>query len=156
VIAILGDTHMPRGARRLPGACVEVLARAELILHTGDFTAASVLAELRAFAPVQAVHGNMDEESLCEMLPERLVVEAEGLSIGLVHDAGPVPGRAARLREWFPGCDVVAYGHTHMPEVVSDRGVWIVNPGSPTERRRAPGHTIAVVAGGVPELVTLD
>jgi putative phosphoesterase len=155
VIALLGDTHLPRGERRLPDGCVDVLARADAILHTGDFTEAWVLEELRAFAPVHAVHGNVDEWPLREALPERLVVELEGLRIGLVHDPGPVPGRGARLREWFPGCDVVAYGHTHWPEVVSERGIWIVNPGSPTERRRAPAHTMAVLAGGVPELVTL-
>jgi putative phosphoesterase len=146
---------MPRGARRLPDACVEVLARADVILHTGDFTAAAVLEELRAFAPVHAVRGNMDESPLSDTLPERLVVEAEGLRIGMVHDPGPAARRAARLRTWFPGCGVVAYGHTHLPEVVSDRGVWIVNPGSPTERRRAPAHTMAVIVGGAPELVTL-
>jgi len=155
VIALLGDTHMPRGARRLPDGCVEVLARADAILHTGDFTQASVLEELRAFAPVHAVHGNVDEWPLREALPERLVVEVEGVRVGLVHDPGPVAGRGARLRDWFPGCDVVAYGHTHWPEVVSEGGVWIVNPGSPTERRRAPAHTMAVLVDGVPELVTL-
>ena len=146
---------MPRGARRLPYACVEVLARADVILHTGDFTAAAVLEELRAFAPVHAVCGNMDEWPLRETLPGRLVVEAEGLRIGMVHDPGPAAGRPARLRTWFPGCGVVAYGHTHVPEVVSDGGLWIVNPGSPTERRRAPAHTMAVIQGGTPELVTL-
>jgi putative phosphoesterase len=155
VIALLGDTHLPRGTRRLPDGCVEVLARADAILHVGDFTAASVLEELRAFAPVHAVYGNVDELSLREALPARLVVEVEGVRVGLVHDSGPSVGRSARLREWFPGCDVVAYGHTHLPEIVSDAGVWIVNPGSPTERRRAPAHTMAVIQGGVPELVTL-
>ena len=155
MIALLGDTHMPRGARRLPAGCVEVLARADAILHTGDFTEAPVLEELRAFAPVHAVHGNVDEWPLREALPERLVVELEGLRIGLVHDPGPVPDRGARLRGWFPGCDVVAYGHSHMPEVSRAAGVWIVNPGSPTERRRAPGHTMVVIRDGEPELVAL-
>lgn len=146
---------MPRGARRLPDACVEVLARADLILHTGDFTAASVLDELRALAPVHAVHGNVDEPPLQEVLSTRLVVQAEGLEIGLVHDPGPAVGRAVRLRGWFPTCDVIAYGHTHLPQCVRDGKGWIVNPGSPTERRRAPAHTMAVVVGGVPELVVL-
>jgi predicted phosphodiesterase len=72
-----------------------------------------------------------------------------------VHDAGPAAGRHERLRAAFPGCGLVAYGHTHLPEVTLDAGVWIVNPGSPTERRRAPGHTIAVVREGRPELVSV-
>ena len=146
---------MPRGSRRLPDACLAILERADVILHTGDFTAPSVLAGLRGLAPVHAVHGNVDEWPLREALPERLVVEAEGLRIGLVHDPGPAVGRSARLRGWFPGCGLVAYGHTHVPEVVAGRGVWIVNPGSPTERRRAPTHTMAVITGGVPDLVDL-
>ena len=133
-----------------------MLEIADLIVHTGDFTASSVLEELRAFAPVAAAHGNVDERGLREALPERARVEHGGLGIGIVHDPGPAAGRHARLRRWFPDADVVAYGHTHAPEVLAYDGAWIVNPGSPTERRRAPGHTMAVVRDGVPELVALS
>jgi hypothetical protein len=87
------------------------------------------------------------------VLPARLVVESEGLRIGVVHSGGPRAGREARLRRRFPECDLVAYGHSHQPEVVSHEGCWIVNPGSPTERRHAPTHTMAVVENGVPRLV---
>jgi uncharacterized protein len=156
VIALLGDTHMPRGGRTLPDGCLRVLDAADLVLHVGDFTDDSVLALLEAYAPVHAVRGNMDGWPLRERLPERVTVEAEGLRIGLVHDAGPAARRHARLRGWFPGCGLVAYGHTHLPEVAFADGVWIVNPGSPTERRRASGHTMAVVREGRPELVSLD
>jgi uncharacterized protein len=133
-----------------------VLREAELILHTGDFTAPSVLAELEALAPVAAVHGNVDEWPLREALPERRVVEAGDLRIGLVHDPGPRTGRYERLRDWFPACDVIAYGHTHAPELVPASGAWIMNPGSPTERRRALGHTMGVIRGGEPMLISLD
>jgi predicted phosphodiesterase len=98
----------------------------------------------------------MDEPALRAALPERRVVEAEGLRIGLVHDAGPAGGRHERLLAWFPGCDLVAYGHTHVQEVTRAGAAWILNPGSPTERRRSAGHSLAVVADGVPELVHLD
>ncbi len=155
MIALLGDTHMPRGERRLPEECERLLGEAEAILHVGDFTEASVLAVLEAYAPVYAVHGNMDEWPLRESLPERRVVEVGGLRIGLVHDPGPAEGRHARLRSWFPRCALVAYGHTHLPEATLDSGVWIVNPGSPTERRRAPRHTMAVIENGTPRLVDL-
>ncbi len=114
-----------------------------------------MLEDLRALAPVAAVHGNMDEPALRETLPERLVVESEGHRIGLVHDPGPANGRHERLRSWFPGCDVVVYGHTHRPEVERSGDTWIVNPGSPTERRRAPRHTMVALAGSEPELVEL-
>jgi uncharacterized protein len=153
VIALVGDTHLPRGARRLPDACVEILRAADLIAHTGDFTSLAVLEELERYGPVRAVHGNMDEPAVRVRLPARVVVEAEGLRIGVVHSGGPRAGREARLRGWFPDCDLVAYGHSHQPEVVSYDGCWIVNPGSPTERRRAPAHTMAVVENGVPRLV---
>jgi uncharacterized protein len=135
---------------------LELLARAELILHVGDFVAASVLEELRELAPVEAVHGNMDEPALRELLPERRLVAAEGLRIGLVHEGGPAAGRAERLAAAFPECDVVAYGHSHIPEVTRTGERWIVNPGSPTERRRGPFHSLVVLAGGEPQLVRLD
>jgi predicted phosphodiesterase len=97
----------------------------------------------------------MDDAALRGLLPARLVLEHDGVRVGVVHSGGPRPGREARLRAWFPACDVIAYGHSHMPEVVSYEGHWIVNPGSPTERRRAPLHTVAVVENGVPRLVEL-
>jgi uncharacterized protein len=135
---------------------VQLLQRASVIVHTGDLTAAAVLDELSAFGLVEAVRGNMDGPELRGLLPERRTVEAEGLRVGLVHDAGPAAGRHERLAGWFPDCDLVAYGHTHLPEVARHGTVWIVNPGSPTERRRAPGHTMVVVLDGEPRLVDLD
>ena len=122
----------------------------------GDFTSASALEEMRRFGSVEAVHGNMDEPALRAGLPAWLVVEAENLRIGLVHDGGPAAGRPGRLAAAFPGCELVAYGHSHMPEVTRAGTTWIVNPGSPTNRRRAPRHSLAVVRQGQPELVYLD
>jgi putative phosphoesterase len=121
--------------------------------------AASVLRELAELAPVEAVCGNMDEPTLRATLPERRVVEVEGVRVGLVHIGGAKSGREERLVSWFPGCDAVVYGHTHLPQVERHRGVWILNPGSPTERRRAPERSLLVleVAGTrlEPRLVAL-
>jgi putative phosphoesterase len=103
-----------------------------------------VLRELAELAPVEAVVGNMDEPALRAVLPERRVVEVEAARIGLVHIPGARAGREERLVSWFPGCDAVVYGHTHLPQVEQHRGVWILNPGSPTERRRAPRHSMLV------------
>jgi putative phosphoesterase len=144
----------------LPARCVEICRAADLILHGGDFISAVSLEELRRLGPpVEAVYGNMDEPALKAALPKEHVVEVGRVRIGMAHVGGPAAGRAARLRETFPDCDAVVYGHTHVPEVTRDAGVWIVNPGSPTERRRAPGHAMLVleVAGGeiVPETVWL-
>ena len=112
-----------------------------------------MLADLERFGPVTAVQGNMDDGELRAALPVRTTAEVEGLRIGLVHDGGPAAGRHERLREIFPDCDLVAYGHSHMPEVSQASGAWIVNPGSPTERRRAPEHTMMVIRDGEPVLV---
>jgi uncharacterized protein len=122
--------------------CLELIGRADLVLHAGDFTSARAYDELSSLAPLQAVHGNMDEPALHASLPERLVVDAGAVRIGMVHDAGPQEGRAARLVAAFPGCAAVVYGHTHLPEVSRHDDVWILNPGSPTERRRAPHRSL--------------
>lgn len=133
---------------------------ADLILHAGDFVAASVLDELRRLGPVAAVYGNMDDPSLRELLPKERVVEVEDIRLGIVHVPGPAAGREGRLVARFPGCTGVIYGHTHVPQVERHGDVWILNPGSPTERRRAPVHSMLVLevtAGEIrPELVTLS
>ena len=142
-LAVISDTHMPRGARRLPDVCVERLRAADLVLHGGDVTGAPFWSELRALGPpVVGVRGNMDDPELAAVLPATRVVEAEGARIGVVHIPGPAAGREARLAARFPGCAAVVYGHTHMPQVDLVDGVWILNPGSPTERRRAPSRTM--------------
>jgi putative phosphoesterase len=122
--------------------CVRRCEAADLILHAGDVVAASVLAELRELAPVEAVYGNMDEPALRETLPVRRVVEVDGARIGMVHIGGPRAGREARLAGWFPDCDAVVYGHTHVAQAEQSHGVWILNPGSPTERRKAPERSM--------------
>jgi putative phosphoesterase len=159
-IAAISDTHLPRGARRLPEACLERLRGADLILHGGDFSALSVLEELRRLGPpVQAVYGNADDPALRELLPKELVVEAGGARIGVAHIPGPALGREERLVRRFPGCHAVLFGHTHLPLVELHGEVWLLNPGSPTERRRGPYHSMLLleVAGGAirPELVRL-
>jgi uncharacterized protein len=159
VIAIISDTHMPRGRRRLPDACVARLREAELIIHAGDLMRLEVLVELRALGEVVAVHGNVDEPQLATMLPERRTVEVDGVRIGVVHDAGAGPGRLERQRRWFPNADAVVFGHSHIPlhERAAD-GFQIFNPGSPTERRRAPAHTmgVATIANGAVSFELID
>lgn len=162
VIALISDTHLPRrGSGTLPDACVERIVAADLLVHAGDVSTVDVLHELeRLGPPLRAVHGNVDCAELRSSLPEALVVEADGTRIGVVHDAGPRRGRLARLRRRFPRADAVVFGHSHLPLHERDGSFQIFNPGSPTERRRAPRHTmgIATVASGVArfEHVALD
>ena len=161
-VAIIADTHMPRGGRRLPRTCIERLRAADVVLHGGDLVALEVLEMLAALAPcVIAVAGNVDESPVRARLPERTVVELQGARIGLVHNAGPARGRLERLRKWFPAADAVVFGHSHMPAHERDPGGFqIFNPGSPTERRRAPARTMGmarVEKGEVTfELITLE
>ena len=160
-IAVISDTHLPRGDRRLPDACVEQLRAADLILHAGDLMRLAVLRELESYGRVVAVHGNVDDGPVRAALPALTSIDVQALRIGLVHDAGPAKGRLARLRRRFPGADAVVFGHSHVPlhEWLSD-GFQIFNPGSPTERRTAPCHTmgIATVSGGrlTFELIVVD
>jgi putative phosphoesterase len=136
---------MPRGDRALPAACVEHLRAADAILHAGDFLTVAVLGELEALGPpVHGVYGNVDEQALRRLLPETRVVKAAGARIGMVHDSGPAKGRLARLRARFPDADAVVFGHSHIPAHEEKDGFQIFNPGSPTERRSAPHHTMGV------------
>jgi len=148
VIAVIADTHLPRGGRRLPDACVERIGAADLLLHAGDFSTLEVLRELEAIGPpLLAVHGNVDSADLLRLLPAERVVEAEGARIAMVHDAGARAGRLERMRRRFDGrADIVVFGHSHQPlhEQAPD-GFQIFNPGSPTERRRAPAHTMGLI-----------
>ena len=158
-IAVVSDTHMPRGTRALAQECVDRLAAADLILHAGDVTEREVLDMLGELGPLHAVYGNMDSPDLRATLPKERVVEAGGARIGMVHIPGPKAGHEARLVARFPGCDAVVYGHTHIPEVTREGDVWILNPGSPTERRKAPQRTMLelTIDGGAitPELIEL-
>jgi putative phosphoesterase len=145
-VAVISDTHLPRGARAMPETCLERLQQADLVLHGGDFVTLAFLEELRALGPpVEAVAGNMDEPALKELLLRERVVEVEDARIGMVHVAGPRLGREARLAARFPDCHAVVYGHTHVPQVERFQHLWILNPGSPTERRSAPFHSMLVL-----------
>ena len=148
LIAVISDTHLPRGARRLPEACVERIAAADLLLHAGDFSTLDVLRELEAIGPpLVAVHGNVDSAELRRLLPVERIVEAGGARIGMLHDAGPRTGRLERMRRRFgEQADVLVFGHSHLPlhEEAHD-GFQIFNPGSPTERRRAPTRTMGLI-----------
>src|SRR5829696_7633677 len=145
-LAIISDTHMPRGDRALPAACVERLRAADAILHAGDLIALQVLELLASFGrPVHAIHGNVDGPEVRARLPGALVVEAGGARIGMVHDAGPATGRIRRMRARFPDADAVVFGHSHLPLHEEEDGFQIFNPGSPTERRRAPRPSMGLL-----------
>ena len=132
--------------RALPDVCIRLLRTADAILHAGDFVSVAFFEELQRLGPpLEAVAGNMDEPDLKAVLPQQRVVKVGSLRIGMVHNAGPRAGREARLAARFEDCDAVVYGHTHVPEAARHGSAWILNPGSPTERRRARGHSMLVL-----------
>jgi putative phosphoesterase len=143
---VISDTHLPRGARQLPGACVERIRAAGLLLHAGDFMTAAAYHEIEALGtPLAAVHGNVDDSELARLLPEERIVEAAGARIAMLHDAGPRAGRLERMRRRFgERADALVFGHSHLPLHEEAEGFQIFNPGSPTERRRAPAHTMGL------------
>ena len=144
-VALIADTHMPRGKRRLPDECVRLIQEADLLLHAGDITAQAAFEEIRAIGPrLVAVHGNQDEPALRRVLPETTTVEVDGIVIAMTHDAGRRVGRLDRMRRAFPDAAAVVFGHSHLPLHEESDGFQIFNPGSPTDRRRAPTHTMGL------------
>ncbi|HEX4668519.1 MAG TPA: metallophosphoesterase family protein [Solirubrobacterales bacterium] len=152
-VAVIADTHMPKGGRRLPPSCVEALLNAKATIHAGDFSDVSVLAAIESLCPtVHAVHGNVDSPTLRRRLPEVLRVRFGEKTVAVVHDAGPARGRLRRLRARFPDADAVVFAHSHLPFHERDGDFQIFNPGSPTERRRAPRRSMGLLRCAAGEL----
>ena len=145
-VVVLSDTHAPRRWKACPPAVAARLRTAELILHAGDVCTAGVLNELAEYAPVHVVCGNNDGPDVVAWgAPETLEVDLAGLRVAMIHDSGQAQGRNARLRRRFPSADLIVFGHSHIPWNEVDSGVRILNPGSPTDRRRQPRGTIALL-----------
>jgi putative phosphoesterase len=143
---VLADTHLRTGARRqLPEAAYRQLADADVVLHAGDVVDRGLLATLESIAPTYAVLGNNDG-ALAGLLPVTRHLQLEGVDVAMIHDGGAREGRARRVHRRFPTAQVVVFGHSHIP--VDESGIdgqLLFNPGSPTERRRSPHHTVGVL-----------
>ena len=143
-VVVVSDTHAPRFWKSCPPAVASRLEGADLILHAGDVCTPEVLDELSAFAPVRLVLGNNDGPEVAAWgAPETLELELDGLRVGMIHDAGPKDGRLARMQRRFPTADLVVFGHSHIPLDAADDRLRILNPGSPTDKRRQPHRTLA-------------
>ena len=140
---VLADTHIPRRAKGLPEGLTPHLESADLVLHAGDLLVEDVLYELEAYAPVRAVKGNVDGWDV--RLPETLEFEVGGVPVAMIHDSGPKKGRRNRVRRRFPEARVVVFGHSHIPILEDEDGLMLLNPGSPTDKRRQPEHTFALL-----------
>jgi putative phosphoesterase len=148
-VIVTGDTHLgPRRRGSLPAALLAACAGADHILHTGDVTTAGLLDELAALAPLDGVAGNCDGWDVVARLPVEQTLEIAGVAIAMIHDSGRADVRRALLGAHFPGARVVCFGHSHLPLCEDRDGLLLLNPGSPTERRRAPWHSYAELTIG--------
>ncbi|MEV7690786.1 metallophosphoesterase [Streptomyces bungoensis] len=158
-LLLMSDTHLPKRAKRLPEELLDELPRADVVFHAGDWvdTATLDLLEDRSRRLV-GVYGNNDGPDLRARLPELAYAELGGLRFGVVHETGAAQGREARCAARFPDLDVLVFGHSHIPwDTTAPGGLRLLNPGSPTDRRRQPHCTYltARLTGGALTDVTL-
>ncbi|GAB2620540.1 metallophosphoesterase [Kocuria arenosa] len=151
-LLLLADTHVPKRARDLPAAVWRAVDDAEVVLHAGDWIDLATLDRLEERAArLVGVWGNNDGPGLRERLPEVARATFGGVRFGMVHETGAATGREARMDRAFPGLDVLVFGHSHIPwDSTTPAGLRLLNPGSPTDRRRQPYCTYltAVADGG--------
>lgn len=142
-LLLLADTHVPRRARDLPAQVWTEVAKADVVLHAGDWVAPELLDKLAANAArLVACWGNNDGPALRSRLPERADAVLGGLHFTVVHETGPAAGREARMSRRYPDTDVLVFGHSHIPwDTTTSTGLRLLNPGSPTDRRRQPTCT---------------
>lgn len=153
-LVIVSDTHLPKRARDLPSALWAAIEAADVVFHAGDWVSVDLLDELeRRAARVVGVFGNNDGEELRARLPEVARVELEGIRFAMVHETGAAPGREARCAALYPDTDVLVFGHSHIPwDSVAPGGLRLLNPGSPTDRRRQPVGTYVTAVADAGEL----
>jgi putative phosphoesterase len=158
-LLLIADTHVPRRARDLPAAVWDEVVRADVVLHAGDWVEPSLLDQLEARAErLVACWGNNDGDELRRRLPERADATLGGLRFTVVHETGASGGRDARMARLYPDTDVLVFGHSHIPwDTTADSGLRLLNPGSPTDRRRQPFCTYmtATVEGAALSDITL-
>ena len=142
-LLLIADTHVPTRARELPGEVWAAVDEADVVIHAGDWVQVALLDRLEERAGrLIGVWGNNDGPQLRQRLPEVARFDAEGLRIAVVHETGPAAGRERRCAESFSDVDVLVFGHSHIPwDTTAPSGLRLLNPGSPTDRRRQPHAT---------------
>jgi uncharacterized protein len=139
-LLLIADTHVPVRARDLPARVWEEVAKADVVIHAGDWIALELLDELESRAArLVACWGNNDGPALRARMPERADVTLAGVRFTVVHETGAATGREARMSRLYPDSEVLVFGHSHIPwDTTTKTGLRLLNPGSPTDRRRQP------------------
>jgi hypothetical protein len=139
---VLADTHVPPRARDLPAALWAAIDAADVVLHAGDWVTASLVTAVSARCPLIGVYGNNDGPDVRALLPEVARATLGGVRVAVVHETGAAAGRERRMAAAFPDVDLLVFGHSHIPwDTVAPAGPRLLNPGSPTDRRRQPEGT---------------
>jgi putative phosphoesterase len=154
-LVLVADTHLPKRARDLPAQVWAAIDDADIVLHAGDWVDERLLDELETRSRrLVAVWGNNDHGALRERLTEFARVDIEGVRFGVAHETGPAKGREERCDARFHDLDVLVFGHSHIPwDTTSTSGLRLLNPGSPTDRRRQPHCTYMSVTVDAGQLV---
>jgi putative phosphoesterase len=141
-LLLLADTHVPRRAKTLPAAVWEEIDRADAVVHAGDWVDASLVAAIAARARLIGCYGNNDGPDVRALLPEIARADVDGVRLAVVHETGASTGRDERVAALYPDADLLVFGHSHIPwDATASTGLRLLNPGSPTDRRRQPHCT---------------
>jgi uncharacterized protein len=153
-LVMTADTHLPKRARDLPHSLWEAIEAADVVIHAGDWVDAALLDQLETRSRrLLAVYGNNDRGPLRERLPEIARAEIEGIRFAVVHETGDAKRRELRCAARFPDADVLVFGHSHIPwDTTAPSGLRLLNPGSPTDRRRQPHGTYVTAVADDGEL----
>jgi uncharacterized protein len=157
-LLLLADTHVPKRARDLPEEVWQAVDEADTVVHAGDWVEPGLLDRLEARARhLVGCYGNNDGEELRARLPEVARVELGGVRLAVVHETGEARGRESRCAEQYGDVDVLVFGHSHIPwDTVTATGLRLLNPGSPTDRRRQPHCTYMTAIADEGELTALE
>jgi putative phosphoesterase len=156
-LLLLADTHVPRRAKALPAVLWDEVDRADVVVHAGDWVEVSLVDAVEARARLIGCYGNNDGPDLRTRLPEVARAELDGVRLAVVHETGPSTGRDERMAAVYPDVDLLVFGHSHIPwDATASTGLRLLNPGSPTDRRRQPFCTyltLDIVAGEIGDVV---
>ena len=148
-ILVISDTHIPTASLNLPIELIEKAKEVDCIIHAGDISTMDVLYELKTYNKnIYAVKGNADDHNVKEKLADKLIIDIEGIKIGITHGRGGPWGIENRVKSVFRDykyLDIIVFGHSHYPLIKKEENILLINPGSPTDKRYAPYNSYVML-----------